>query len=62
MHCELETKATPRAPGASLLRGQPVAVTLDDVRRVGRAILRPELATIAAVGPFEDDTTFAGIV
>ncbi len=38
------------------------AVTLDDVRRVGRSILRPELATIAAVGPFEDDATFAGIV
>lgn len=38
------------------------AVTIDDVRRVGRAILRPELATIAAVGPFEDDATFAGIV
>ena len=38
------------------------AVTLDDVRRVGRWILRPELATIAAVGPFEDDATFAGIV
>lgn len=38
------------------------AVTLDDVLRVGRSLLRPELATIAAVGPFEDDQVFAGLL
>lgn len=38
------------------------AVTLDDVHRVGKAILRPELATLAAVGPFESDQTFQGLV
>ncbi len=38
------------------------AVTMDDVLRVGRAILQPKLASIAAVGPFEDDATFAGLI
>ncbi len=37
------------------------AVTLDDIVRVGRQLLRPSLATLAAVGPFEDDTVFAGL-
>lgn len=38
------------------------AVTMDDVMRVGRAILQPQLASIAAVGPFEDDKTFSGLI
>ena len=38
------------------------AVTVDDVLRVGRDLLRPGLATLAAVGPFEDDATFAGLL
>ncbi|MEX2081201.1 MAG: pitrilysin family protein [Dehalococcoidia bacterium] len=38
------------------------AVTLDDVRRVGREVFREGEATIAAVGPFEDDGVFAGLV
>jgi predicted Zn-dependent peptidase len=38
------------------------AVTRDDVLRVGRELLRPELATIAAVGPFESDTPFEGLI
>ena len=38
------------------------AVTLDDLRRVGRGLLRPGTATIAAVGPFEDGAAFAGVV
>jgi predicted Zn-dependent peptidase len=38
------------------------AVTLDDVMRVGRDLLRPECAALAAVGPFEDDSTFAGLL
>ena len=37
-------------------------VTLDDLRRVGGDLLRPEAATIAAVGPFEDDSVFAGVI
>lgn len=37
-------------------------VTRDDVLRVGQDLLRPEVATIAAVGPFEDDATFAGLL
>ncbi len=38
------------------------AVTLDDLRRVGRDLLRAEAATIAAVGPFEDGAVFAGVI
>ncbi len=38
------------------------AVTLDDLRRVGRDLLQAEAATIAAVGPFEDDAVFAGVI
>ncbi len=37
-------------------------VTLDDLRRVGRDLLAAEDATIAAVGPFEDDSLFAGLI
>ncbi|MBI5949934.1 MAG: insulinase family protein [Chloroflexi bacterium] len=37
------------------------AVTQDDVLRVGRELLKPSLATLAAVGPFEDRDTFAGL-
>ncbi|MGE5594570.1 MAG: M16 family metallopeptidase [Hyphomicrobiales bacterium] len=42
--------------------GRIDAVTLDDVIRVGREILRPEAAVIAAVGPFEDESTFTGLI
>ena len=38
------------------------AVTMDDVIRVGRDLLRPENATLAAVGPFADEATFAGLI
>jgi predicted Zn-dependent peptidase len=38
------------------------AVTLDDVRRVGAALLQPSSAILAAVGPFEDDAAFAGLI
>lgn len=38
------------------------AVTRDDVLRVGRELLRPDNAVLAAVGPFEDDATFAGLI
>ncbi len=38
------------------------AVTLDDVRRVGRELFRQDVVTIAAVGPFEDDGVFAGLI
>ena len=38
------------------------SVTLDDLRRVGCDLLRGEAATIAAVGPFEDDSVFAGVI
>jgi len=37
-------------------------VTLDDIRRVGSAYLRPELATLAAVGPFNGEATFDGLI
>lgn len=37
-------------------------VTRDDVLRVGRKFLSPSLAKIAAVGPFEDDQVFAGLI
>ncbi|HCV00495.1 MAG: peptidase M16 [Acidobacteria bacterium] len=37
-------------------------VTLDDLRRVGGTLLQTQEATIAAVGPFEDDSTFVGII
>ncbi|MDZ7728619.1 MAG: pitrilysin family protein [Dehalococcoidia bacterium] len=38
------------------------AVTLDDLRRVARDYLQPERATLAAVGPFDDDATFDGLL
>jgi predicted Zn-dependent peptidase len=38
------------------------AVTMDDVIRVGRDLLRPENATLAAVGPFADEAIFAGLI
>ena len=38
------------------------AVTMDDVLRVGRDILQPGKATLAAVGPFADESTFAGLI
>lgn len=38
------------------------AVTMDDVLRVGREVLDPSRAIIAAVGPFEGDDAFAGII
>lgn len=38
------------------------AVTIDDVLRVGREILNPARAVIAAVGPFEGDKDFTGII
>jgi predicted Zn-dependent peptidase len=38
------------------------AVTRDDILRVARDILRPSEATIAAVGPFEDDSLFSGLI
>jgi predicted Zn-dependent peptidase len=38
------------------------AVTMDDVLRVGREILQPGCATLAAVGPFEDHRTFEGLI
>lgn len=37
-------------------------VTRDDVLRVGRQFLSPANATLAAVGPFEDDSIFAGLI
>jgi predicted Zn-dependent peptidase len=37
-------------------------VTMDDVLRVGHDILQPQKATMAAVGPFEDESTFAGLI
>ena len=38
------------------------SVTLADRRRVGCDLLRGEAATIAAVGPFEADSVFAGVI
>jgi predicted Zn-dependent peptidase len=38
------------------------AVTRDDILRVGNALLKPELATLAAVGPFEGTGTFDGLI
>lgn len=38
------------------------AVTADDVLRVGAQLLKPEFATLAAVGPFEDDGLFGGLI
>ena len=38
------------------------SVNFDDLVRVGRDILTPETASIAAVGPFEDDSAFAGLI
>ena len=38
------------------------AVTRDDLARVGAELLRPSAAAIAAVGPFEDDQVFAGLL
>ena len=37
------------------------AVTRDDVVRVGRALLQPSVASLAAVGPF-DSHVFAGLL
>jgi predicted Zn-dependent peptidase len=37
------------------------AVTLDDVLRVGNEILQPGKATLAAVGPYEDESMFSGL-
>ncbi len=37
------------------------AVTGDDVLRVGAELLQPEKVTLAAVGPFEDDSVFSGL-
>jgi len=36
------------------------AVTADDILRVGRALLQPEKAVIATVGPFDGDRVFSG--
>src|SRR5690606_15844730 len=38
------------------------AVTRDDVLRVGADLLRPDRAVLAAVGPFEDDAVFEGLI
>ena len=38
------------------------AVTLDDVLRLGRELLQPARAVLAAVGPFEDDQSFTGLI
>ncbi len=38
------------------------AVTRDDLARVGAELLRPSAAALAAVGPFEDDQAFAGLL
>ena len=38
------------------------AVTMDDVMRVAKSVLDPSKATLAAVGPFEDDSVFAGLI
>jgi hypothetical protein len=38
------------------------AVTRDDVLRIGREILEPSHAALAAVGPFEDSATFEGLI
>ncbi|HEX6031176.1 MAG TPA: pitrilysin family protein [Tepidiformaceae bacterium] len=38
------------------------AVTRDDILRVGNALLKPEMATLAAVGPFEGTATFDGLI
>jgi len=38
------------------------AVTLDDVMRVAKSVLDPSKVTLAAVGPFEDDAVFAGLI
>jgi len=37
------------------------AVTADDVLRVGRALLQPASAVIAAVGPFDGERMFSGL-
>jgi predicted Zn-dependent peptidase len=38
------------------------AVTMDDVLRAGRTYLDPAAAALAAVGPFEDDAPFSGLL
>jgi predicted Zn-dependent peptidase len=38
------------------------SVDMDSLVRVGRDILVPEKASIAAVGPFEDDSAFTGLI
>jgi len=41
---------------------QITKVTMDDVMRVAKTVLDPARATLAAVGPFENDSTFAGLI
>ena len=38
------------------------ALSDDDLARVGAELLRPSAAALAAVGPFEDDQAFAGLL
>jgi predicted Zn-dependent peptidase len=38
------------------------AVTPDDLQRVIRDLLQPAKAVLAAVGPFEDESAFAGLI
>ncbi|MCE7929422.1 MAG: insulinase family protein, partial [Chloroflexi bacterium CFX7] len=38
------------------------AVTMDDMLRVAGQLLQPGSATIAAVGPFDDDHLFSGLI
>ena len=38
------------------------AVTIDDIREACRRYLDPTRAVLAAVGPFEDDAVFAGLI
>ncbi|MFN0094238.1 MAG: M16 family metallopeptidase [Dehalococcoidia bacterium] len=38
------------------------AVTMDDVLRVGHDFLRPERAALCAVGPFDDEAIFEGLI
>lgn len=37
-------------------------VSMDDFMRVAKTILDPGRAVLAAVGPFEDESTFAGLI
>jgi len=38
------------------------AVTVDDIRRIAGELLAPQRGVLAAVGPFEDDSVFAGLL